>query len=92
MHRYYMNAETRDALIAESKRMIAEARAQRATPRLDAAPATDSVWSHTLPLVDEDVPEEAVEEGSAFASLVSELWSASTSAPRVPSWRSGLSR
>ena len=76
-----MTAETRDALIAESKRLIAE-RAERASPRR-AAPANDDAWSHTMPAeVDEGLQARAPEAGSVFASLVSGLWAASDSARR----------
>lgn len=91
MHRYYMNAETRDSLIAESKRMIAAARAHRAASRPDAGSIADSGWSHTMPVENEEgALTETVEEGSAFAALVSDLWSASSSAPRKPLWGRGL--
>lgn len=93
MHRYYMNAETRDSLIAESKRMIAAAHAQRSAPRRDATPTADSAWSDTMPAESEEgVHGEDAAAGSAFAALVSELWSASASARRVPMWGSEFQR
>lgn len=93
MYRYYMNAETRDAVIAESKRMIAAARAHRAAPRPDGAPIADTAWSHAMPAeLEEDALAETDEAGSAFASLVSDLWSASASTRRMPMWGSKLSR
>ncbi len=81
MHRYYMNAETRDSLIDESKRMIAAARAHRAATRLHLARIVDSGGSHAMPaeLKDAEATDTA-KEGSAFASLVSSLWAASVAA------------
>ncbi len=95
MHRYYMNAETRDALIAESKRMIAAAHAQRTAPRPNATPTAASAWSDTMPAESEEgVHDNDANEGSAFAALVSDLWSASASAtlPRVATGATGARR
>ncbi len=84
MHRYYMNAETQAALIAESQRLIA-ARAERTAPHRLATPANDDAWSNTMPAVfDEAESAEDRGDGSTFASLVSDLWSASSSTRRAP--------
>lgn len=66
MHRFYMTAETRQGLIAESNRLIAAraaANAVRPRPTIDSAPGpSDTDWSAP--------PEHTV---SAFDRLVSEL-------------------
>lgn len=69
---YYMNPETRDAVIAESNRLIAQRAAHAASVRNGqrAAQATST------PAPDADADERV--ENSAFAALVSELWSASS--------------
>lgn len=92
MHRYYMNSETRAALIAESKRMIA-ARVPGNATHVDVMPSDDQAWPHTTPLEREEV--EAVDgdpADSAFAAVVSDLQSASAAARHVPQWLREFSR
>jgi hypothetical protein len=69
MHRFYMTPETRQALIAESNRLIAS-RAGRHPHKSDgSADATDSEWPATD--TGADVDASALE--SRFARLVSDL-------------------
>ncbi len=83
MHRYYMNAETRDALIAESKRMIA-ARAPSAATADESAPAESAVDERAASASnDERGRVEDAGTDSTFAALVSDLRYASA-APCQP--------
>ena len=73
MHRYYMTAETRQAVIAESNRLIAERAASHPSRRRPdlAGDAADSEW---------DVAQagaQAADLESAFARLVQDLQSTS---------------
>lgn len=73
---YYMNPETRDALIAESKRLIAQRAANAALVR-NGQRAAHATWTPALmPAPDADADD--VVENSAFAALVTDLWSASS--------------
>ncbi|MEO6362903.1 MAG: hypothetical protein ABIO71_06715 [Caldimonas sp.] len=68
MDRYYMNADTREALIAESKRLIAaraERQATRAASTADIEPGNDACFAA--------VGEGSAVSDSAFSRLVSDL-------------------
>ncbi|MEO8079575.1 MAG: hypothetical protein ABI641_03540 [Caldimonas sp.] len=79
MNPFYMNRETRDSLIAESKRLIAERAANAAVRRNSSGGAAVSQTSPPLASAsDDEAQADGVEENSAFAVLVSELWSASS--------------
>ncbi len=77
MHRYYMDSQTRDALIVESNRLIAIRAANAASGR-NAPRVADTSWT---PPAEESAPDTGagdLEANSAFAALVSELRSVST--------------
>lgn len=81
MLRYYMDSQTRDALIAESQRRIA-IRAANAVPSDNTGPGTlDAPWTEPACLPARDTDAIDVEANSAFAALVSELWAASSNRP-----------
>lgn len=68
MNRYYMTADTRAALIAESKRLIA-ARADRQAARASRGPDTESGNEASFEAADDET---AVPD-STFSRLVSDL-------------------
>ena len=76
MHRFYMTPETRQAVIAESNRLIAH-RAALSASRRDRTPFRS--WEDTRPpALDDDLDGDDVsasQSESAFARLVSELQS-----------------
>lgn len=82
---FYMDSQTRDALIAESNRLIALRAANAASSR-NAARAADSSWPQPAepfaPDTDAaDTDAADLEANSAFAALVSGLCSASSDRP-----------
>ena len=82
MHRYYMTAETRQAVIAESNRLIATRAAMgpdRKQPGHGSAGELDSEW----PALDGDAETKPSGRDSAFARLVADLELTSAG-----SWRS----
>ena len=80
MLRFYMDSQTRDALIAESNRLIALRAANAASSR-NAARASDSSWPQLAGWSEPDTGAADLEANSAFAALVSGLCSASSDRP-----------
>ncbi len=73
---FYMDAQTRDALIAESNRLIALRAANAASSR-NAVPAAESSFPQPAESSAPDTGASDLEANSAFAALVSGLCSVS---------------
>lgn len=82
MHRYYMTSETRQAVIAESNRLIA-VRATLHASRERSAPRVANLRAEDTSFTPDSVAEPEASPNSVFARLVADLQSTGPEAAAV---------